>query len=146
MNNNPSAAKRWIIIILLLEDGVMEKCVTMSLRMTSIIMTPFYAIKEERLVNVRTKAENMRNSLKGQMLLKLELKNNGTCKVKDINRRREWDGKEGEKVQTITGRCTQRQEKKMQTEKPFTPSWIILRRWWACVHYVGQGGRLQLLT
>lgn len=74
MNNNPSAAKRWIIIMLLLEDGVMEKCVTVSLRMTSMIMTPFYAIKEERVVTVCTKAENNRNSLKGQMLLKLELK------------------------------------------------------------------------
>lgn len=46
MNNNLSVAKRWIIIMLLLEDGVMEKCVTVSLRMTSIIMTPLYAIKE----------------------------------------------------------------------------------------------------
>ena len=62
MNNNPSAAKRWIIIVLLLEDGVMEKCVTVSLRMTSIIMTPFYAIKAERFVTVHTKAEYRRNS------------------------------------------------------------------------------------
>lgn len=74
MNNNPSVAKRWIIIMLLLEDGVMEKCVTASLRMTSIIMTPFYAIKEERFVTVHTKAESSGNSLKGQMLLQMTLK------------------------------------------------------------------------
>lgn len=46
MNNNPSVDKMWIIIMLLLEEGLMEKCVTVSLRMTSIIMTSFYAIKE----------------------------------------------------------------------------------------------------
>lgn len=53
MNNNPLAAKRWIIIMLLLEDGVMEKCVTVSLRMTAIIITPFYAIKGGLLLCVQ---------------------------------------------------------------------------------------------
>lgn len=52
MNNNPSVDKMWIIIMLLLEEGLMEKCVTVSLRMTSIIMTSFYAIKEKRFVTV----------------------------------------------------------------------------------------------
>ena len=63
MNDNPLVAKRWVIIMLLLE-GEMEKCVTVSLRMTFIIMTPFYAIKEERFVTVRTMAKYSRNSLK----------------------------------------------------------------------------------
>lgn len=71
MNNNPSAAKRWIIIKLLLEDGVMEKCVTVSLRMTSIIMTPFYPIKDSELCNCANKAEYSRE---GQMLLRMMLK------------------------------------------------------------------------
>lgn len=53
MNNNPSAAKRWIIIMLLLEDGMMEKCVTVSLRMTSIIMTPCYAMQRGLLLCVQ---------------------------------------------------------------------------------------------
>lgn len=57
MNNNPSVDKMWIIIMLLLEEGLMEKCVTVSLRMTSIIMTSFYAIKEKRFVTVCAKAE-----------------------------------------------------------------------------------------
>jgi len=43
MNNNPSVAKRWIITMLLLKDGVMEKCVTVSLKMTSIKEISFYA-------------------------------------------------------------------------------------------------------
>lgn len=31
--------------------------------------------------------------------------------MNDIDRRREWDEEESEKSQTVTGRCTQRQEK-----------------------------------
>lgn len=77
MNNNPSVAKRWIIIMLLLEDGVMEKCVTVSLRMTSKIMKPFYAMKEGRFVTVHTKTEYSRNNLKEQM----HLKKNAECYV-----------------------------------------------------------------
>lgn len=55
MNNNPSVAERWIIIMLLLADGATEKCVTVSLRMTSIIMKPFYAVREKRFVTVHAK-------------------------------------------------------------------------------------------
>lgn len=77
MNNNPSAAKRWIIIMLLLEDGVMEKCVTVSLRMTSIIMTPFYAIKEERFVAVPAEADYSRFL---RMTFTRKKKHNNTCK------------------------------------------------------------------
>lgn len=119
MNNNPLAAKRWIIIMLLLEDGVMEKCVTVSLRMTSIIMTPFYAIKEETFVTAHTKAEHTRNSRKGQMFLRMTLKKKRVecyASVNDIDKRRKgWKGKrknsDNRKVHTKTSEGNKMQKK-----------------------------------